>query len=93
MGLLDILNGMPKWSAWTTSAQQQPWRRRHVADHDGALGLLAYKAFKGRSGQAVPSGGMGQSGRLPPAGNMTAGNSAGGPGDDARSTATVRCSP
>jgi uncharacterized protein YidB (DUF937 family) len=42
------------------------------------LGLLAYKAFKGRGGQAVPSGGMGQPGRLPAGGTMSAGGSGGG---------------
>jgi uncharacterized protein YidB (DUF937 family) len=81
MGLLDILNGMQNGPR----GQRQPSGSRGGGGMSpiimALLGLLAYKAFKGRSGQAVPSGGMGQSGRLPPAGNMTAGNSAGGLGD------------
>jgi hypothetical protein len=80
MGLQDILTGMmhgPRGQPQPRSSSGGGMSPIMMA----LLGLLAYKAFKGRSGQAVPSGGMGQSGRLPPAGNMTAGNSAGGPGD------------
>src|SRR5262249_51543681 len=43
------------------------------------LGLLAYKALKGRGGQTAPSGGVGQTGRLPPGGTMSAGSLGGGP--------------
>jgi len=42
------------------------------------LGLLAYKALKGRGGQAAPSGGMSQTDRLPPGATMKAGSSGGG---------------
>ena len=42
------------------------------------LGLLAYKAFKGRGGQAAPSGGVGQTGRIPPGTPVSAGTSGGG---------------
>jgi uncharacterized protein YidB (DUF937 family) len=45
------------------------------------LGLLAYKAFKGRGGQAAAPAGAGQSARLPPGGTTTPGGSAGGLGD------------
>src|SRR5215510_986880 len=45
------------------------------------LGLLAYKAFKGRGGQTAPSGGVAQTGRLPPGGTTRAGGSGGDLGD------------
>jgi uncharacterized protein YidB (DUF937 family) len=45
------------------------------------LGLLAYKAFKGRGGQTAASGGMGQPGRLPPGGTTSTGGSGGDLGD------------
>jgi uncharacterized protein YidB (DUF937 family) len=45
------------------------------------LGLLAYKAFKGRGGQTAPSGGVGQTGRLAPGGTTSAGGSGGDLGD------------
>ena len=44
------------------------------------LGLLAYKALKGRSGQAAAPGGMGKPAPLPPGATTNAGN-AGGLGD------------
>jgi uncharacterized protein YidB (DUF937 family) len=44
------------------------------------LGLLAYKALKGRSGQTAPAG-TGQAGRVPPSGTQSAGTSGGGLGD------------
>ena len=45
------------------------------------LGLLAYKAFKGRGGQAATPGGAGQSARLPPGSTTNPGSSGGGLGD------------
>ncbi len=76
MGLLDILNGMQNGP----HGQRQPSPRGSGGGMSpilmALLGLLAYKAFKGRGGQAAPSGGADQPGRLPP------GNSAsGGLGD------------
>jgi len=86
MGLMDILNGM----------QHGPKGQRPPASSSGSgggggmspimmalLGLLAYKALKGRGSHAaapaqpVPP----QPTPLPPGGTMTAGNPAGGLGD------------
>jgi uncharacterized protein YidB (DUF937 family) len=81
MGLADILTGM----------MNGPRGQRQPSSGGGGggmspimialLGLLAYKAFKGRGGQIVPSGGVGQTGRLPPGGTMSAGGSGGDLGD------------
>jgi uncharacterized protein YidB (DUF937 family) len=81
MGLADILTGM----------MNGPRGQRQPSSGGGGggmspimialLGLLAYKAFKGRGGQTVPSGGVGQTGRLPPGGTMSAGGSGGDLGD------------
>ena len=82
MGLADILTGM----------MNGPRGQRQPSSGGGGgggmspimmalLGLLAYKAFKGRGGQAAPSGGVGQAGRLPPGGTMSAGGSGGDLGD------------
>src|SRR5262245_31042997 len=76
MGLADVLTGM----------MNGPRGQRQPSSGGGGmspimmalLGLLAYKAFKGRGGQTAPSGGMGQPGRLPPGGTMSAGGSGGG---------------
>jgi len=80
MGLLDILNGM----------QNGPRGQRQPSPSGGGggmspimmalLGLLAYKALKGRSGQTAPAG-PGQGGRVPPSGTQSAGTSGGGLGD------------
>jgi uncharacterized protein YidB (DUF937 family) len=81
MGLADILTGM----------MHGPRGQRQPSSGGGGgmspimmalLGLLAYKAFKGRGGgQTAPSGGVGQTGRLPPGGTMSAGSSGGGLND------------
>ena len=71
MGLADVLTGM----------MNGPRGQRQPSSGGGGgmspimmalLGLLAYKAFKGRGGQTAPSGGMGQTGRLPPGGTVSA---------------------
>jgi hypothetical protein len=74
MGLLDILNGMQNGPR----GQQQP---KSSGSSDGMspimtalLGLLAYKALKGRSGQVAAPGGMGQAAPTPSGGNLNAGN-------------------
>jgi uncharacterized protein YidB (DUF937 family) len=82
MGLLDILNGMQNGPR----GQQQP--KSSGSSSGGGmspimmalLGLLAYKALKGRSGQAATPGGAGQPAPLPPGATTNAGN-AGGLGD------------
>src|SRR6516162_2376816 len=81
MGLADILTGM----------MNGPRGQRQPSSGGGGggmspimmalLGLLAYKALKGRGGQTAPSGGVGQTGRLPPGGTMSAGGSGGDLGD------------
>ena len=79
MGLADVLTGM----------MNGPRGQRQPSSGGGGmspimmalLGLLAYKAFKGRGGQTAPSGGMGQTGRLPPGGTTRAGGSGGDLGD------------
>ena len=77
MGLADILTGM----------MNGPRGQRQPSSGGGGgmspimmalLGLLAYKAFKGRGGQAAPSGGVGQTGRIPPGTPVSAGTSGGG---------------
>src|SRR5262249_50948990 len=82
MGLADILTGMMNGPR----GQRQPRSGGGggggvSADQVARAGLLAYKALKGRGGQAAPSGGMGQTGRLPPGGTMSAGGSGGDLGD------------
>ena len=82
MGLADILTGMMNGPR----GQRQPSSGGIGGGMSpimmALLGLLAYKALKGRGGQTVPSGGMGQTSRLPPGGGtMTAGSSDGGLGD------------
>jgi len=80
MGLADVLTGM----------MNGPRGQRQPSSGGGGgmspiimalLGLLAYKAFKGRGGQTAPSGGVGQTGRLPPGGTTRAGGSGGDLGD------------
>jgi uncharacterized protein YidB (DUF937 family) len=77
MGLADVLTGM----------MNGPRGQRQPSSGGGGgmspimmalLGLLAYKAFKGRGGQAAPSGGVGQTGRIPPGTPVSAGTSGGG---------------
>ena len=77
MGLADVLTGM----------MNGPRGQRQPSSGGGGgmspimmtlLGLLAYKAFKGRGGQAAPSGGVGRTGRIPPGTPVSAGTSGGG---------------
>jgi uncharacterized protein YidB (DUF937 family) len=81
MGLADILTGMMHGPR----GQRQPSSGGSGSGMSpimmALLGLLAYKAFKGRGSQAPPSGGVGQTSRLPPGGTMSAGSSGGGLGD------------
>ena len=77
MGLADILTGMmhgPRGQRQPSSASGGGMSPIMMA----LLGLLAYKALKSRGGQAAPSGGVGQTGRLPRGGTMSAGSSGGG---------------
>src|SRR5262249_58521918 len=81
MGLQDILTGMMNGPR----GQPQP---KSTGGGGGMspimmalLGLLAYKAFKGRSGQAAPPGGTRQPGAFPP-GSPTNVGSPGGPAGD-----------
>jgi uncharacterized protein YidB (DUF937 family) len=80
MGLLDILNGMQNGPR----GQRQPSPSGSGGGMSpimmALLGLLAYKALKGRSGQTAPAG-TGQAGRVPPSGTQSAGTSGGGLGD------------
>ena len=76
MGLTDILTGM----------MNGPRGQRQPSSGGGGggmspimmalLGLLAYKALKGRGGQAAYPGGTGQ--RMPPGGTASAGTPGGG---------------
>ena len=81
MGLLDILNGMQNGPR----GQQQPKSSGSSGGMSpimmALLGLLAYKALKGRSGQATTPGGMSQPGPLPSGSNINAGNTGGRLGD------------
>jgi uncharacterized protein YidB (DUF937 family) len=85
MGLLDILNGMQNGPR----GQRQPASVDSSAGKGGGmspimialLGLLAYKAVKGRGGQPAASGSTGRPSPLPPGGTVTAGNPGGGIGD------------
>jgi uncharacterized protein YidB (DUF937 family) len=81
MGLRDILTGM----------QNGPHGQRQPTSGGGGggmsplvialLGLLAYKAFKGRGGQTADAGAGGQTARLPQGGTAEPGNAGGGLGD------------
>jgi uncharacterized protein YidB (DUF937 family) len=85
MGLLDILNGMQNGPR----GQRQPASVDSSAGKGGGmspimialLGLLAYKAVKGRGGQPAAPGSTGRPSPLPPGGTVTAGNPGGGIGD------------
>ena len=76
MGLADILTGMMNGPR----GQRQPSSGGSGSGMSpimmALLGLLAYKALRGRGGQTAPSGG-----RLPPGGTMSAGGSGGDLGD------------
>jgi len=85
MGLLDILNGMQNGPR----GQRQPASVDSSAGKGGGmspimialLGLLAYKAVKGRGSQPAAPGSTGRPSPLPPGGTVTAGNPGGGIGD------------
>src|SRR5947209_856371 len=80
MGLLDILNGMQNGPR----GQRQPSVRNSGGGMSpimmALLGLLAYKALKGRSQPAGAGQPAGHPAPLPP-GTQTAGNPTGGLGD------------
>ncbi|HSJ40535.1 MAG TPA: YidB family protein [Xanthobacteraceae bacterium] len=81
MGLRDILTGMqngPRGQRPPTSGGSGGGMSPIVL---ALLGLLAYKALKGRGGQTANPGGAGQTPRLPPGGQAQAGNAGGGLGD------------
>ena len=84
MGLIDILNGMQNGP----HGQRQPTTNASNAKAGAMspimmalLGLLAYKAFKGKGGQPLAPGSADGPGRLPPGGTVNADHSAGGIGD------------
>jgi uncharacterized protein YidB (DUF937 family) len=73
MGLQDILTGMmhgPRGQPQPRSGSGGGMSPIMMA----LLGLLAYKALKGRSGQAAPSGGTSQPGRSAPGSTTSAGS-------------------
>src|SRR6476646_2207020 len=74
MGLRDILTGMqngPRGQPQPSSGSSGGMSPIVIA----LLGLLAYKALKGRSGHAASTGG--QPARVPPAGGAAPGNGGG----------------
>jgi uncharacterized protein YidB (DUF937 family) len=85
MGLMDILNGMQNGPR----GQRQPSSVGSSSGKGGGmspimmalLGLLAYKALKGRGGQSSAPGSTFGPSSLPPGGTVTAGNPGGGLGD------------
>ena len=81
MGLRDILTGIqngPRGQRPPTSGGSGGGMSPIVL---ALLGLLAYKALKGRGGQTANPGGAGQTTRLPPGGQAQPGNAGGGLGD------------
>src|SRR6478672_1567044 len=81
MGLRDILTGMqngPRGQRPPTSGGSGGGMSPIVL---ALLGLLAYKALKGRGGQTANPGGAGQTTHLPPGGQAQPGNAGGGLGD------------
>jgi uncharacterized protein YidB (DUF937 family) len=85
MGLLDILNGMqngPRGRRQPSSADSSSGKGGGMSPIMMALlGLLAYKALKGRGSQPAAPGSMGRPSPLPPDGTVAAGNPGGGIGD------------
>jgi uncharacterized protein YidB (DUF937 family) len=80
VGLQDILTGMmhgPRGQPQPRSGSGGGMSPIMMA----LLGLLAYKALKGRSGQAAPAGGASQPGRLAPGSTPSAGSPGGALGD------------
>jgi uncharacterized protein YidB (DUF937 family) len=80
MGLVDILNGMQNGPRGQRQPSPSGGRGGMSPIMMALLGLLAYKALKGRGGQTAPAG-TGQAGRVPPGGTQNAGTSGGGLGD------------
>ena len=81
MGLRDILTGIqngPRGQRPPTSGGSGGGMSPIVL---ALLGLLAYKALKGRGGQTANPGGAGQTTRLPSGGQAQPGNAGGGLGD------------
>jgi uncharacterized protein YidB (DUF937 family) len=81
MGLMDILNGMqngPRGQRQPTSSGSGGGMSPIMM---ALLGLLAYKALKGRGSQPAAPGSTGRPTPLPPGGTVTAGNPGGGIGD------------
>jgi uncharacterized protein YidB (DUF937 family) len=77
MGLRDILTGMqngPRGQPQPTSGSSAGGMSPIVI---ALLGLLAYKALKGRSSHPASTGGQGQPARVPPAGGAAPGNGGG----------------
>jgi uncharacterized protein YidB (DUF937 family) len=81
MGLLDILNGMQHGPR----GQRQPGTGGSGGGMSpimiALLGLLAYKALKGRGAQAANPGGTGQPAPFPPGGTVNPATPGGGLGD------------
>jgi uncharacterized protein YidB (DUF937 family) len=77
MGLRDILTGMqngPRGQPQPSSGSSGGGMSPIVI---ALLGLLAYKALKGRGGHAASTGGPGQPARVPPGGGAAPGNGGG----------------
>ena len=85
MGLLDILNGMqngPRGQGQPSTVDSSSGRGGGMSPIMMALlGLLAYKALKGRGSQPAAPGSTGGPIPLPPGGTANAGNPGGGIGD------------
>src|SRR5437588_98843 len=84
MGLSDILNGMLNGPRGQRQPQPSSGGGGMSPLMMALLGLLAYKALKGRGGQAVPPGGTSRP--MPPPGSTnqplpTGANTGGGLGD------------
>ena len=86
MGLLDILNGMqngPRGQRQPSSVDSSSGKGGGMSPMMMALlGLLAYKALKGRGSQPVAPDNTAQPIPLPPGGTVAAGNPGGGIGDN-----------
>ena len=85
MGLLDILNGMqngPRGQRQPSSVDSSSGKGGGMSPIMMALlGLLAYKALKGRGSQPVAPDNTARPIPLPPGGTVAAGNPGGGIGD------------
>ena len=85
MGLLDIINGMQNGPRGQRQAGSIDSNSKKVGGMSpimmALLGLVAYKAFKGRGGQPAAPGGTGNASPLPPGGTVNAGHPGGSIGD------------